>query len=286
MTTAASPCLSVLVSADAAEIALERLFVAGATAVEERDGTTMTGAGGTDATCLVAGFADPAARDAAALALARDGVEAIPIDVMDDGWSAGWRAFFRPVELARLRIATPWMRVPDDGRSNIVIDPGLAFGTGGHATTRLVLRLLERRAAARGLPEAVLDVGSGSGVLAIAAVKLGAARAVAIDIDPESVAATAANAAANGAGAAVEARLGTAGAIPGEFPLVLANIELRAFAECAAEIAGRVVPGGELYVSGLLDDQVEACVALFPGFARDALLSEDGWAAVSLRRAP
>jgi ribosomal protein L11 methyltransferase len=286
MTITAFPCLSIVVQGAQAEIATERLVDLGAAAIEERDGTTMTGPGAPDATCLVAGFADASARDRAAFELARDGVEAIPMDVADDGWSAGWRAFFKPVVLARLLIVTPWMPAAVDGRERIVIDPGLAFGTGGHATTRLVLGLLERRAEERGLPAEVIDVGCGSGVLAIAAVKLGAARALAIDIDPEAVTATRENAATNGVAGAVEARLGTAADVSGAWPLVLANIELAAFEACAADVAMLVAPGGEIYLSGLLEGQVEACAALFPGFAREASMIEDGWAALALRCAP
>jgi ribosomal protein L11 methyltransferase len=286
MPTNPSPCLSVLVAKEAADDAVERLVSLGATAIEERDETTMTGAGEVDAACLVAGFADPAARDGAALSLSQEGFEAIPMDVTDDGWSSGWRAFFTPVELSRLLIVTPWMSVASNGRATIVIDPGLAFGTGGHATTRLVLELLERRAIERGVPAEVLDVGAGSGVLAIAAIKLGATRALAIDVEPEAVAATAANAAVNGVAAAVESRLGTARTVGRPFSLVLANIELRAFQECAADIAALVVPGGEVILSGLLEAQSDACAALFPGFDRVAVRTADGWAALVLRRAP
>jgi len=287
MALTASPCLSVLVPREGAEEAAERLVDLGATAIEERDGTTMTGAGADDAACLIAGFAEPSVRDRAALALAQDGVEAIPMDVTDDGWSSGWRAFFEPVVLSKLLIVTPWMRVPAGDRATIVIDPGLAFGTGGHATTRLVLALLERRAIDRGLPALVLDVGSGSGVLAIAAVKLGAAHTLAIDIDPLAVIATAENAAANGVAEAVEARRGTAADVSGAFfPLVVANIELAAFQVCAAAIAALVAPGGELFLSGLLEGQADACAALFPGLERIGSTAEDGWAALVLRRAP
>jgi len=279
------PCLSVVVRRDAAQDAVERLVALGATAIEERDETTMTGAGAVDAACLIAGFTDPVARDGGALSLSQEGVEAIPMDVTDDGWSSGWRAFFKPVELSKLLIVTPWMRVPACDRATIVIDPGLAFGTGGHATTRLVLELLERRAIERGLPAEVLDVGAGSGVLAIAAIKLGAAHALAIDVDPEAVAATTANAAANGVAAAIESRLWTARDVERSFSLVLANIELRAFQECAADIIALVSPGGEVFLSGLLESQVDACAALFPGFEPIASTAEDGWVALALRSA-
>jgi ribosomal protein L11 methyltransferase len=286
MTPIAFPCLSVFVRRARAEETTERLIALGATAIEERDETTMTGAGADDAACLIAGFTEPPVRDRAALSLAQEGVEAVPMDVTDDGWSSGWRAFFKPVELSSLLIVTPWMRVQTLDRAVIVIDPGLAFGTGGHATTRLVLSLLERRAIESGLPAHILDVGAGSGVLAIAAIKLGAERALAIDIDPAAVLATAKNAAANGVAEAVEARRGTAADVSGAWPLVLANIELAAFLECAAEIAALVPPGGEVYLSGLLESQVDACAALFSGFERIASTAEDGWAALALRRAP
>jgi ribosomal protein L11 methyltransferase len=284
MKTVPFPCLSVLVAKEASESAVELVLAMGATAVEERDETTMTGAGERNATLLIAGFPDAVARDGAAVTLSREGVEAIPMDVVDDGWSAGWRAFFRPVELERLLVLTPWMDVPAGDRSVIVIDPGLAFGTGGHATTRLVLELLERRAIERGLPAEVLDVGAGSGVLAIAAIKLGARRALAIDIDPASVTATRENAAANGIKDAIETRVATARDLEGEFPLVLANIELAAFRECAAAIRALVAPSGELFLSGLLEDQIAACEELFPGFVPFDTRTSDGWAALALRR--
>lgn len=280
------PCLFAFARAERAEEIAALLPGWGALALEERDAGTMTGPGRDGVVELIAGFPDAASRDRARDGLAARGVEAIAADVADDGWSSGWRAFFRPVVLERLQIVAPWMEPPRPDLPAIAIDPGLAFGTGGHATTRLVVRLLERRAAGGGLPASVLDVGVGSGVLSIAAVKLGAARALGVDVEPEAVAAALENAAANGVADAVEARVGGPGEVDGEWPLVLANIELRAFLACAPAIAARVAPGGELFVSGLLEEQVEEGEALFPGFARTALLVEDGWAALALGRAP
>jgi ribosomal protein L11 methyltransferase len=284
MTISRQPCLLVFAKADRAEEAAALLLDAGAGALEERDDGTMTGSAREGAVQLIAGFPDASSRDGARDVLAARGVEALAADVGDDGWSSGWRAFFEPVVLERLQIVAPWMEPPRADRRTIVIDPGLAFGTGGHATTRLVMSLLERRAAEGGLPDAVLDVGVGSGVLSIAAVMLGAGRALGVDIDPEAVAATRANASANGVAGSVEAVAGTPDDLGGAFPLVLANVELGAFSSCAPAIAALVAPGGELFVSGLLEEQIDAGEALFPGFERTALLTEDGWAAIALRR--
>jgi ribosomal protein L11 methyltransferase len=278
------PCLLAFVRPERAEEMSFALVDLEATAVEERDDGTMTGSARAGAVQLIAGFGDRTARDRAQDALLAMGLEAAAADVVDDGWSSGWQAFFQPVVLDRLQIVAPWMEPPRRDRETIVIDPGLAFGTGGHATTRLVVRLLERRAAKAAMPDAVLDVGVGSGVLSIAAVELGAGRALGVDIDPESIEATRTNAAANGVGESIEARLGSAADVDGEWPLVLANIELGAFLSCATDIAARVAPGGELLVSGLLEEQADACAALFPGFEIAARVVEDGWAALSMRR--
>jgi len=284
MATPEYPCLFAFIKQERVEETTSLLLDCGANALEERDDGTMSGSAKAGAVQLIAGFADAAARSRARDALAANGVEAASADIVDDGWSAGWRAFFAPVVLERLQIITPWMTPPRADRDTIVIDPGLAFGTGGHATTRLVMRLLERRAAQGGLPKAVLDVGVGSGVLSIAALKLGAKTALGVDIDPEAVEATLANAAVNGVGAGMEARAGSAGDIEGTWPLVLANIELGAFLIAAPAIADRVADGGELFLSGLLEEQVPACEALFSGFERTDLVAEDGWAALVMRR--
>ena len=112
-------------------------------------------------------------------------------DVADD-WADRWRRFHKPVRVGGLWVGPPWEK-PDPNAVAVVIDPGRAFGTGGHATTRLCLELLEREE--RG---SVLDVGCGSGVLSIAAARLGFAPVLAIDVDPQAVEATQRNAADNG----------------------------------------------------------------------------------------
>ena len=283
-----SPCLRALVGADEEELpwVLQDL---GAVAVETRDETTMDRAESGRA-LLIAGFEDAGTRDAAVAELARiiPAAEIEPVDVGDDGWSSGWRAFFKPVILETVRVITPWMEPPPGDGVTVVIDPGLAFGTGGHATTRLILEMLERRAAAGGLPGRVLDVGIGSGVLSIAAVMLGAGMAEGFDIDEESVQAVRDNAAANRVGDRVRAWADTPDRVvpdrvEGAWPLVLANIELRVFERHAADIAPLVAAGGEVILSGLLEDQVEACLGLWPGFELVERTAVDGWAALALR---
>ncbi len=280
-----SPCLSIIVAEEHASRLIWVLQDLGASAVETRDETTMTSTG-EGRVVLIAGFADPIARSRASEALQKEsgGLEIAPVNVSDDGWSAGWKSFFEPVVLATMQVITPWMDPRESGLTTIVIDPGQAFGTGGHATTRMVLRMLESRAMEGLLPSEMADVGVGSGILSIAAVKLGVEKVLGIDIEEESMNATRENAAANGVEGAVEVYLGTPRDINGEWPLVVANIDLAAFQRHAGDIAAIVAPGGEVLLSGLLVDQLEECVGLWPGFERGGVLEDDGWAAVSLRR--
>ncbi len=280
-------CLHVHVSLERAEEVSYRLWDLGANGVEQRDATTMT-TSQTGQALLIAGYDSAELRDRAAAALAGEGADELliePVEVVDDGWSTGWRKYFKPVVLGRLQVIAPWMDPPRADRETIVIDPGMAFGTGGHATTRLVLSLLEQSAAESGMPTRVLDVGTGSGVLAIAAVKLGAREALGVDIEMESVEATVENARVNGVGDRVRAELGGAEVARGAWPLVLANIQLAVFQKCAADISERVDPQGEAFLSGLLADQIDVCLELFPGFEVTKTLIEDGWAALALRRA-
>src|SRR5262249_11930565 len=138
----------------------------------------------------------------------------------------------------------------------IELDPGMAFGTGQHATTALCLEILE--GAPRG---SVLDVGSGSGILAIAAAKLGATRIVAIDNDPPAVQATGENAAQNGVGDLVEASGADLSTIDGRFDWVVANIIAPTLIELAEPLVAHMAPGGVLLLSGVLASQEAEVVA-------------------------
>jgi ribosomal protein L11 methyltransferase len=188
------------------------------------------------------------------------------------------------VILDTLQIVTPWMDVPREGRTAIVIDPGQAFGTGGHATTRLILKMIEKRARRGGLPETLLDVGTGSGVLAIAAMKLGAREVLGIDVEEEAVDAATENADRNGIHSGFTTRVCTAGALAGRWPLVLANLQLDVFLTAATEIAERVETDGEILVSGILTGQEETCIRLWPGFERVERAEDGEWVALAMRR--
>jgi ribosomal protein L11 methyltransferase len=159
---------------------------------------------------------------------------------VESGWSDAWKSFHRPVTVGRLWIGPPW-ETPAEGHVPVVVDPGQAFGTGAHPTTQLCLEHLGSHD-----PVSVLDLGCGSGVLAIAAAKLGFAPVMALDLDPAAVEAARANAEAN----EVEIHVGLVDVLtdePPEAQLVVANIAR----EPVEQVAGRV-PGPELVASGYL----------------------------------
>ena len=138
-----TPCLKILISQTSDDLLPWLLTDLGARAVETRDRTTMTSVE-EGKIAYIAGFGDEKQRDAACEKLRfENGIEAVPIDIGDDGWSVGWRDFFKPVVLDTLVVTTPWMKESFANKIPVVIDPGLAFGTGGHATTRLIIRMLE-----------------------------------------------------------------------------------------------------------------------------------------------
>jgi ribosomal protein L11 methyltransferase len=163
----------------------------------------------------------------------------------------------------------------------ITLDPGQAFGTGTHESTQLILAELTSLVSP-GVQ--VLDVGCGSGILAIASLLLGAARADAIDNDPLAVGAAAENAALNnvsGRLSASESKLESFGA----YPLVLANIEARVLVPIAAELGARVADGGKLVLSGLLHADADRVVAAYPAFRERSRPTRGDWCALVLEKA-
>lgn len=148
---------------------------------------------------------------------------------VESGWEDNWRAFHRPVEIGRLWVGPPWDEAPQ-GLLSVVIDPGRAFGTGAHSTTRLCLELLQELK-----PSSLLDLGCGSGVLAIAAAKLGFAPVMALDNDPEAIEATLVNAEANGVSFDVVLADVLAATLP-PAKLVVCNISLQALEELAPRL--------------------------------------------------
>jgi ribosomal protein L11 methyltransferase len=202
--------------------------------------------------------------------------------VADRCWERVWMDAFTPTRFGRrLWICPRGQRARAPDGVVVTLDPGLAFGTGHHPTTALCLRWLD----AAPLDRAVLvDYGCGSGILAIAALKLGAARAVAVDHDPQALEATVVNAAEN----RVADRLLVCA--PGDCPetgvdLLVANILAAPLVELAARFAGLVRPGGSLALSGVLRDQADAVWRAYsPHFELSRVQTDDGWALLDGRR--
>jgi len=212
-------------------------------------------------------------------ALAGDALVELRTSELPDDWDERWRSFHAPLDVGPLRVRPPWAP-PRDGALDIVIEPGQAFGTGSHATTRLVLELLATLA-----PEGELaDWGCGSGVLAIAAAKLGWTPVVGCDVERESVAATEVAARENDV-AAVRALHCDLLREPGPYaPTVLANLIRPLLLAVAARLER--VPE-RLIASGLLVDEVDEVVAAFAphGLRERRRVESGGWAAVELVRA-
>ena len=238
---------------------------------------------------LAALFADEAAAVAAATGLAASAagggarIEAIgPVDERD--WVRLTQAQFGPTEIEPgFWIVPTWSNVPAGARAVIRLDPGMAFGTGTHPTTRMCLRWVARQAGQRARPwQSVLDYGCGSGVLAIAAGLFGAGGIVGVDIDPAAVETTAANASANG----VAMQAGPADGLgDGSFELVLANILATPLKLLAPLLAGRLAPGGTLVLSGILAGQAEELQAAYaPWLALAVAEQDDGWILLTGRR--
>lgn len=195
--------------------------------------------------------------------------------VEDEDWVRKSQAQFEPFRVGRLWIGATWHEAPRDAKAIVRIDPGLAFGTGSHPTTRLVLGFLERTV--RG-GERLLDYGCGSGVLAIAAAKLGVGPIDAVDIDPQSVEVTLANARAN----AVKLEASRPeGLRPGSYDLVVANILAQPLIDLAPELASRTRKGGAIALAGILESQAEEVRAAYAAMF-DMLIGEreEGWALV------
>ena len=274
------PTLHVDVPPDDVDEASAALFELGASGVEERDRSTLEKSPG-DAVLLVAHFAsDDEARIAGATLKWPCRLE----HVIGDDWKHRWREFFKPSRLGEhIVVRPPWEEVETKkGDVVITIDPGQAFGTGTHETTRLVLAELDR--VVKG-GERVLDVGCGSGILSIGAVLLGASRADGIDVEAESVAATHENAERNAVKGRVRASLTPLARVKGQFPLVLANVESRVLVPFAREIAARVAPGGTLILSGLLADEEASLIAAYAPMSCVRVTRERDWIAITLTRA-
>lgn len=186
--------------------------------------------------------------------------------VQGENWAEAWKVHYRPIAVGRrLMIVPAWLETPDKSRLAVRIDPGMAFGTGTHPTTQLCLELVETVMDEPGLDPAaldVIDVGCGTAILSIAALKLGARHALGVDIDAEAVKAAQENAKTNGETARLELGIGSlAEVLDGRFSLqsgglVLANILAPVLVRLLGEgLAGLMTEGGSLVLSGILAEQ-------------------------------
>ena len=232
--------------------------------------------GGWQRSRVIALFDEEAgAREAASLLQAQDffdtcqvlGINTVP----DQDWVRLTQSQFAPVEITpEFWIVPTWHEPPAQAKQVIRLDPGLAFGTGTHPTTRMCLRWI----AGHAVPARVLDYGCGSGILAIGASKFGAQEVLAVDIDEAAVQSTELNAEAN--------RVALVAGLPeravGTFGLVLANILATPLKVLAPLLCGHVAPGGQLVLAGILERQADELTAAYAPYCRLAVTdAEDGW---------
>ncbi|MBL8374543.1 50S ribosomal protein L11 methyltransferase [Accumulibacter sp.] len=208
---------------------------------------------------------------------ARAGLARLPDFTLDDLAEQDWvkltQSQFEPIRVsARLWIVPSWHEAPDPQAIVLVLDPGMAFGTGSHPTTRLCLEWLERCV----LPGmSVLDYGCGSGILAIAAARLGATEVVGVDIDPQAVTSARNNAESNRVSARFQ---DSARPLTGQFDRVVANILANPLKVLAPAISAHVRPGGSLALSGILVEQADDLIAAYAPFLPLAIAdARDGW---------
>jgi ribosomal protein L11 methyltransferase len=242
-------------------------------AAGSRTRLTVLAAAGADAAALVSAAARASALAAPAFSVAR---------LEDEDWVRRSQSQFGPIRVSDALWIVPSWHLPPDGAATVVrLDPGLAFGTGSHASTRLVLRFLEKNI----LPGSrVLDYGCGSGILAIVAAKLGAADVAAVDIDPQALAATAANASANGVSLCVAAPESLSA---GTYDVVLANILAGPLIALEPLLAARARAGGHIALSGILEEQAAGVVAAYARSFEIAVgATDEGWALLEGRRRP
>ena len=261
--------LSLAVAGGARDLVVADLSDLGFDAFQETDG-------GLEA--YVAAPAWPALEESVSFVLARYDLEAETETIADRDWNAEWEAALRPIEAGPFVVAPSWTDVPDEfaGREVLRIDPKMAFGTGHHETTRIVLGLLPA-ARPRGR---VLDVGTGTGVLALAALRLGAESAVGVDVDEWSATNGAENAALNGLADRLEVRHGSLEVVPERgFDVVVANIIRSILEPLVPGLVARAAPGGSVVLSGLLTTERDRTVGVLEdvGFALEAEATENEW---------
>jgi ribosomal protein L11 methyltransferase len=208
-----------------------------------------------------------------------------PIDIEDEDWARRSQAALRAVRAGRIVVAPPWdadTQAAGPDVITVVIEPAMGFGSGHHATTRLCLEALQRLDL-RG--RRVLDIGTGSGVLALAAARLGAASVLGVDVDPDALENARGNEALNAQPSAVEFRLADFRREAGlDADVVVANLTGGMLAASAADLTRTVAPGGALILSGITTEEQDAVLRAFaPRFVTEWYAEEGGWCCASLK---
>ncbi len=276
------PYAHVCVGPEEVELVSLALWELGASGVEERDQGTLNPPDASARVTLVASFESEAqARDAVQALGARH--QARLAFVEGDAWREAYKAYFKPTRVGeRLVVRPSWEAyAPRPGEVVLTLDPGGAFGTGTHETTRLVLEALQPFVRP-GIE--VLDVGCGSGILSIACLLLGAARARALDVDEEAVRVARDNARHNGVEARLEVSSDALESLTARYPLVLANIESRVLQPLAPALCARLAPGGVLILSGLLAPERERMRGAYVQLELLAAREQGEWLALLLRK--
>lgn len=225
-----------------------------------------------------------AALDAAGM-LAASTPASAPVELTDPGWAAMWKQRFKPLRIGRrLIILPPWHSAAPNSRLPIIIDPGQGFGTGHHATTRSTLIALETECARTTFASA-LDVGCGSGILAIAMARLGIRRIVALDIDPIALDNARHNANLNSVTNAIRFSHAPLRSLRRPFPLITANILSSTLIAMAPELIRLLTPGGRLILSGILKREAADVMAHYaPPLRHQWSRIDRGWTTLVLAR--
>lgn len=279
------PLVIVETSPEESDAMLGRLTLLGAEGIEERDASTLH-RGGARGVTLLASFSDEA--------VAREAIEALGPEVgarlemvVGDAWRDGWKAHWQPTRITERVVVVPsWTEYsPQPGDVLMRFDPGRAFGTGQHASTTMAAQVIERESLG-GRHPVMLDLGCGSGILAFVALLHGLPRAVACDIDRESVESAVENATMLGLADRIDLRVGGFGAVPETATLVAANIEAGVLVPHAAEVAARVAAGGVLVLSGILATQREMLATAYgaQGLRLAEVTARDEWIAMEFHR--
>ncbi len=213
--------------------------------------------------------------------------------IVEEDWSQGWKAYFKPLRVGKRIVIKPsWEAyVPDPMDIVVEVDPGMAFGTGTHPSTAMVIKAMEHIWENRGWsntgegsgPE-VLDVGTGTGILGIAAAKLGASSVLCLDVDPDAVETARENAYKNHVHHRVSVTLTPIWQIGEEFDLILANLDKATLLLLAKDLVKRLASGGMLVISGILEEQENAVKNAFGNLGLHVVqaMREDEWVCLTL----